>query len=322
MSVVTQVTELRAPSLSFPDLTGERSFLVYFDVFSDYQTMALLARDAVDPNTELAIPQIGSDFGGNVYDEGKSVIDAQSTAVASNIEVGLYEQQNLIWEVTVEFGPNNSNSDGNNTLYPWQEPDQISWGQTSGEEPMIKDLDGKYITNSAGYEFESAITRPIALTTLSVTKKRRNLSRIGQKQAKVNTVNSSSLRAKNRTIPQGQALCTGVTARSAYHVTQEGKLREYWIVTVNWVIKEDGSGWQGEVGDYGYINKFQQKALDKDGAPFAVPQKLDGEGNFINEDGDSGYQSEGGQLEVVETFGDVNILGFKKFAEDNHSSLI
>jgi len=324
---VLEVRELRRPSLNTIEGSGERSFRVTLDQYTNYGAMMLEATTAIDPNdSNRKIPEKGQSF----Y---TGLPPTQfGTPIVSEIYGELYSEQNKQWDVTVSYSALDDDGGGQNGgfEYPWNEPPVDDWGSTIVQRPMLVDVNNKPMVNSIGERFAEVLTRPVALRRLVVTENRKYGSFSPMAASKfISTINSASFSVGGQTIPQEKALCTGYNGRTAYVRDPNGNQTKYWQVTASWDIITDDDDWHGYILDQGY-NQF-----DENGAPDTIlikgavtpsaPQLLNGNGKrLINVDGSKNAAKSGAYLPIDtrRSASDRVFLRYEQFKKTSHGSII
>jgi hypothetical protein len=331
MATVTKVTESREAVLNTVTLAGRRTFLVYFDEYvanEKYSTFINLAKVAIDPNSGLKVPTQGNNFDGDV--------PAISDPIVSGVSVKQYEKQNTIWEVTVTFSEKtSSDSDSDKNVwqdYPWNETPSVVWGSGTLNQVIATDFDGKAIVNSAGDPFDTAITRPAALMTVTCTFNKKIGGYEPNKASRlVNTVNSGAFTIFGTNI-EGEAALMKAYGGSKLKAVVNGQDIHYWQVTAAWdILVNTGSGdigWDGVILDIGTQQRDSNGAKwtinDKFGTRLSSPQLLNGDGIRLEKaTGGFNSPSSGGSLPLISSISSSKgvFLRYKQYQRSSHNSI-
>lgn len=299
MATVTQVVEAREPRLSTVSLSGKRVFHVYFDEFSNYKDMINLASSAVDPSTGLKVPQEGTDFDGNKWSLGE--------AVCTDIVCELFEEQNMIWQVSCSFSAPETQTRGDAkdpVDYPWQQPKLTSYSHSFAERLLGVDLDGNAILNSAGDNYEQVITRgvPIRRKTITYNAKSFNASNATRKLGKLSD--------------SDKTLCVVFDGQEQVFTNPNtNKKTKYWSVTEAYdtiTSRDSWDTWQGMIQDVGLMctrtsDGKRRPATDSYGHQAVSPVPLNGDGlELTKPDGQNRSIGNGGKspLSVISGLSD------------------
>jgi hypothetical protein len=330
MATVIEVTESREAVLNTVTKAGRRTFLVHFDKYTaneKYSDFISKAEVAVDPSSGLKIPTRGTNFDGDSPDTGDPIV--------SGVSVKQFNAQNTIWEVAVTFTKktsSDSDDDENNWQdYPWNETPSVVWGSSTLNQVISIDYDGNAIVNSAGDPFDTAVTRPVALMTVSCTfNKKIGGYNPNTASGVVNTVNSNGFTVFGTNIERESALMKAYGGSKLTAIVN-GQPVSYWQVTAAWdiLVNTDSSdiGWDGVVLDIGTNQKENGGKFpirDKSGNKLSSPQLLNG-GGIRLEDKDGGFntQGSGGSLPVVGSIsGDRGVfLRYKQYKRKSHKGI-
>lgn len=335
MATVLRVEEVRKPQLNPVTKAGSRMFHVYFNEYiidkndhsltDKYSTFIYMAAVAVDPNTGLSVPNARTNFDGDVPSGN------QPTCVS--IDVELYDDQNLIWEVTCRFeAPTEQSSDGDGAVrsdFPWNESPSVVWGNSTIQQPISVDLAGNAIVNSAGQRFDETVTRPVAIQTVTCTFNTKSSGFTPSKSSElVNTVNSSGFNIFGTGVSAGTALLkTYGGAKLVANVN--GTNVNYWQVTAAWDILSNAGdvGWQGIILDSG-TQEFKNNGLHKiksdEGPAFTSPQLLNGSGQRLIKAHKGGINGAGSNQSNLETkkIGNLYFMLFKQYKLAGHQGIV
>ena len=332
MAIVTKVTESRDATLNTVSNSGSRTFLVFFDEYlptDKYSNFIDQASQAIDPISGLKVPRQGSNFDGDAPVKGDPI--------ATSVSVRQYQEQNIIWEVSVKFSESTRESSDNDDNvwqdYPWNETPTVVWGSSIINQLILTDFDGRAIVNSAGDAFDTAITRPVALMTVSCTFNKKAGGYTPQSAAAlVNTVNESDFTVFGTKVEKGTALMK-TYGGSKLTAVVNGEEVNYWQVTAAWDILSNASstsiGWDGIVLDIGTqqtINGSGKFTInDKHGYRLSSPQLLNGNGHRL-ERAEGGYNSRAQNPNGLRVISDISsnrgvFLRYKQYETKSHRNI-
>lgn len=323
---VTGVTLKRPFNISPFTHRASMEYWVYFNEFNDHTESALACLGAVDPVTGLTTPSA----------KGQPLNSTRfPKVVVQDISIGPNEAgatQLLMWSVKVDYGEvdvtsiNNAEQLPTFDKYPWQLDPIYDWQHVMDQSLMTVDHNGEAILNSNGDKLEEAIIVPRAVRTC-VIEKNVPLNKFNPTQSlgyidKVNLEDDT--RVEGFPFAKNTLKCVAYDGKTqSANVTTGGqapKVVQYKALRIE--VHFDPLGWDGYYMDVG--NNDQNGAiLDKFGAPFLTPQRLNGNGvRLINADGTSNALQDGGKLDTTRSVaGLVAFLKYKKYADANLKEL-
>jgi hypothetical protein len=254
---ITDVKHLPQSEESQRSKDGTKSCKLSWLVYTDG------ASSTVEAETAAGIPALGS------------VHPSDTSRVAKSVSAKFHSEKANVILVTVDYGEVENEGEQEDTA-PWDEPDEVSWEDSEGNEPFFRDVDDKPVVNSAGEPFEDFLERDSG--ELSVTINRNSLDySASQSVGYRNVINSAPFTLDGASIGKGEAKMSGISAKTAYY---EGT--KYYQITYKLKLRET---WKVKIEDRGYnekdtTNTGKVKPILKGTPPVPVdkPWPLDGAG--------------------------------------------
>lgn len=210
-------------------------------------------------------------------DPGSKIVEVSCSVVSSYSNGG---QRGLLWDVTVNYGPWNPlehSPDGD----PTHQPLRFEIEQITVEVPLLVDVDGNPILNSAGDPFDPPLTEERTDLILTVYRNEENidiytlLSNSGKGEvndAEWNGFEEKTVKVLPIKIPQQQW-------------SQEGQ-KNYWAMAYQFHIKFEG--WTRRVVNQGFNELYTSGSVTKSrpivdayGAKASDPVLLDEDGHAL-----------------------------------------
>lgn len=242
----------------------------------------VVVRFAVDPDTNLAVPQRGQAY---PNDNGLRVHDVK-------IKQGDIDNRE-IWTAGIDY---KTGDPQNVAESPLDRPAIVSWDDAETTEPVYTDRNDEPIINSSGETYDPPVQRPFWDLMITVQRNVASHNPIAA-LAYRGTVNSSSFQIRGWTINPQKALLIGWSA------TEQFENNVYYAAeTIRIACR--GDGWKRNLLDQGYLElnggNEAQVILDAQGMPLNQPVKLDGFGHRLAE----------GQPAVFKAY---ELFGYKDF---------
>lgn len=220
-----------------------------------------VVRTAVDPNTNLAVPQRGDPYSPN--DAG---LLCKTVDIQQEHEVDF---QAYIVTCTFETGSGTTPTETEN---PLDIPPRVRWGHIGQNEQIYLDRNGEPIVNSAGQPFDPSIEDEIFDLLAIIQGNNAGFDPLFASQY-MNAINSDSFSIRGQQVAPGVAKVIQFDADEA---TMNGI--DYFAVTIGLRFRVDEEG-----GNTGWIRKILDNgtmALDADGIPRSIK---DSDGTVITD---------------------------------------
>ncbi|HVW39263.1 MAG TPA: hypothetical protein VHB99_18230 [Pirellulales bacterium] len=218
---------------------------------------------AVDPVSGFSIPIPGL----TIYQYGN---ETDVSAVCETVTPHQLDESPFVWEVAATF----SNVAEPGQENPLDRPAEINVTSQKYEIPVIRDLAGKGIVNTAGNPFDPPVTKDATRYVLTISK---NFADYDFDLATDYADSINDLPFMGR--EAGTLKISGFSAIRRYEQQQI-----YWTVT--WEFEYRREGWQITPLNAGLYKKalpnaLQRPCLDQDGSPVTSPVPLDNQGEQI-----------------------------------------
>jgi hypothetical protein len=248
--------------------TYTRSFQV---IFSDRYAGPIRARAAVGIGIG-DVYRIGVDGVDDFFEEDTG---AFCNEISAEQETGP-EADGKQWTVTVQYGPYEPASDN-----PLAEPAQVEVDHDHFDRPVIRDVDGNLICNSAGDPYNPPIRKDDSRPVLTVVKNYPAPFDLALADDYRDTINSTPFFG----VPPGRVKCRAPRASRQFHPV----IGEFYRVTFQFDFNRDG--WNAKPLDEGfrYLSGAQLVAAFDGNSLASEPVLLDGEGGRLAVGGDPVY---------------------------------
>lgn len=191
------------------------------------------------------------------------------------------EDNRKVWRVTGEYDQAGVVSWPGN---PLEAPAQIAWSSAAYTEPIVQDVNGNAVVNSAGQPFDPPLTqdRKNQIATISYNIEQWSDATAGQYQGRVN---SSATVIGNVNIDARMAKILEINSQKQYYNDIP-----YYAVTIKVEINpetwDDGQGWDRQLLDQGIYgldddDKFGRLITEK-GEEATEPLLLNGNGHALD----------------------------------------
>jgi hypothetical protein len=349
---IIDIVEHRVPDIDFDQLTATREFRVEFDAIvedpaisgkPDYIEMAYQATWAdLSGSGGIRIPRKGDVLRGTApVLDAEETEDSPSQSVVTSRVASLFEEQNLLWIVTVEYSvpettelQKDDDPDRVFDRFPWTLPPEYSWGHFFEKRRIYRDQEGNAITNSFGDDFTQSIFTNISIRTVTATwNERMSGFRPLVANEFINSINQSGFTLNGTSIPKNKAKCVGYDGVTQTAVVNGNNIA-YWRVTAVWhILTSEEDEWVGRVLDKGWNQRWDRDGevivddiKDKNGRKPAAAPLLNGTGLRLfkrNGETHSEVGGGGGALAVDEVWSTdrYKFLKYFPYPEMNHSRI-
>lgn len=233
----------------------------------------ITVRAAIDPQTNLSVPQLGT-----YYQFAVESTDVDVYSICRGITVNPVDQNGMIWEVTCEFGRWDPNRVEPNELL--RQP-EIAWSFQQHQEIVDVDIYGNLVANTAGDLYDPGISRDVSWPVLTIRRNEAEFSPSlsylysdainllpwwGAPPRVVRVVSIGSARAYSQTLGQH------------YWVTDY----QFAFKPSTWVTRVQSSGWrQRKLTAAGNIDPDKKETITFGAVPTTKPQLLGENGRLL-----------------------------------------
>lgn len=276
--------------------TYQRVFLV---LTSSKWDEVIAVRNAVDPNTKLAIPVVGDVYTNNGLTDAELANDWGAYAQTIECEEGeRVASGGSYWTVTVNYGPYDPAQNPEN---PFQRPIEIAWSNSVYQAVVFQDNQGNPILNSAGDAFDPPMEADDDRPMLTITRAEPTYDPILTYNYR-SAVNADEFWG----FPPGVWKMKDRRGTRTYNPDAQTASGYYWEVTYEFELNP--LGWTRQILDQGLKvagagGGSSENATDGAGDPAMSPILLDGKGGKLA----------AGQPPVFLSFDIFNVLPYDVF---------
>lgn len=198
--------------------------------------------------------------------------DSDPGSFCQSIDVECTTDDGKGWTAVARYGPYDANLEPAN---PVERPIKVSWSFARFERPVIVDLDGVPVLNSAGDPFDPPLTIDDSRPILTIVRNEQGFDPLLAYQFK-DAVNADAFWG----VGPGIVKVLDISDE----LTKDPDIGWYHVVTYQFEFNPDG--WQAHIADLGYreLNLTNELVpiLFK-GVPATVPARLNGEGGYLED---------------------------------------